>query len=139
MTGPSDEREGLIHVIAAVVCRDGRFLLARRPEGKRHGGLWEFPGGKVAAGESPLAAVRRELREELGMRVTDLGRLLFETRDPGTPFLLRFLEVRAEGEPRALEHEEVGWYAREALSDMPLAPGDARFVAERLVPDGEGG
>ncbi|MCK7504065.1 MAG: NUDIX domain-containing protein [Desulfobacterales bacterium] len=57
-----------IHVIAAVIRRDGRYLVGRRPDGKRHGGLWEFPGGKVDPGESRLEAAHRELGEELGMQ-----------------------------------------------------------------------
>jgi 8-oxo-dGTP diphosphatase len=129
-----DPEEDTVPVLAAVVRRGGRFLVARRPRGKRHGGLWEFPGGKVAPGESLLAAARRELSEELGIAVTGIGRLLFEARDPGAPFLLRFVEVRADGEPRALEHLEVGWYRPAELLRMALAPGDMRFVEEALQP-----
>ena len=64
---------GLVRVIAAVVWRGDRLLVCQRPAHKRHGGLWEFPGGKVEAGESDAAAARRELREELGVEVTAVG------------------------------------------------------------------
>jgi len=62
-----------IRVLASVIQRDNRLLVFRRPLDKRHGGLWEFPGGKVREGESDLDAARRELREELGVEVTGVG------------------------------------------------------------------
>ena len=118
-----------VPVVAAVVRRDGRFLLGRRPADKRHGGLWEFPGGKVLEGESRLAAARRELAEELGLEVVALGEHLHSVRDPGAPYVIEFIEVRARGEPVALEHSSVGWFTVAELGDMPLAPADARFAA----------
>jgi len=119
-----------IPVLAAVVRRNGRYLVARRPEEKRHGGLWEFPGGKMASDESLLEAATRELREELGLSVTGVGAVLFEAMDPGSPFLIRFVEVQVRGEPRALEHMEVGWFEPPTLQELALAPTDARFVRE---------
>src|SRR5690606_20769929 len=62
-----------IRVLAAVIRRDGRWLVCRRPAHKRHGGLWEFPGGKLEPGESLLEAATRELEEELAVRVTGVG------------------------------------------------------------------
>lgn len=125
-----DSGDEIVPVLAAVVRRNGRFLVARRPREKRHGGLWEFPGGKMGPGESLEAAAGRELREELDLAVTRAGRVLFEARDPGTPFLIRFVEVEATGEPRALEHLEVAWCGAAELQRLPLAPSDARFVEE---------
>jgi 8-oxo-dGTP diphosphatase len=119
-----------IPVLAAVVRRDGRYLVARRPEEKRHGGLWEFPGGKMDSDESLLGAATRELREELGLSVTGVGAVLFEAMDPGSSFLIRFVEVQVEGEPRALEHSELGWFSPDVLRRLALAPSDARFVRE---------
>ena len=63
------EPEGRVAVIAAVIQRGDKYLLGQRPESKRHGGLWEFPGGKVHDGESRLEAIRRELAEELALKV----------------------------------------------------------------------
>ena len=63
------EPEGRVAVIAAVIQRGDKYLLGQRPEFKRHGGLWEFPGGKVHDGESRLEAIRRELAEELALKV----------------------------------------------------------------------
>ncbi len=118
-----------IPVVAAVVTRDGRYLLGRRPDHKRHGGLWEFPGGKLDAGESWEQAAARELDEELGLRLTRVGRALFEVHDPGSPYLIRFVEVEVSGRVDAREHSAVGWFTRRELADMPLAPSDAAFVA----------
>lgn len=121
--------EEIVPVVAAVVVRGGRYLLGRRPEEKRHGGLWEFPGGKVLDGESHFEAARRELAEELALEVTSLGRLLHSVRDPGAPFRVDFVEAYADGEPRAREHAEVAWLAVDELQRLPLAPADAHFVA----------
>lgn len=123
---------GAVPVVAAVVRRDARYLVARRPAGKRHGGLWEFPGGKVTAGETDRDALERELREELDVSLVAVGPPLYEARDPGTAFLIRFRPVRIRGEPRAREHSELRWASVAELRDLPLAPGDARFVREEL-------
>jgi 8-oxo-dGTP pyrophosphatase MutT (NUDIX family) len=64
-----------IRVLAAVIRRNDRFLLCRRPSWKRHGGLWEFPGGKLEPGETPLEAAARELAEECCLRATELREL----------------------------------------------------------------
>jgi 8-oxo-dGTP diphosphatase len=119
----------LVRVVAAVVQREGRYLLGLRPYAKRHGGLWEFPGGKVHAGESTLDAARRELAEELDLRGVTLGRCLLSVRDEGSQFVIDFHDVEVEGSPTALEHEAVGWFTPDELRSLPLAPADARFAA----------
>lgn len=121
-----------IDVLAAVI-RDGdRYLVCRRPAGKRHSGLWEFPGGKVGTGESESEAAARELREELGLELTKAGRSLFAFRDPGSPFLIHFMEVEVRGTARPTEHDEIRWVTGPELLELPLAPADRAF-AERLV------
>ena len=119
-----------IPVVAAVIEREGLLLLGRRPRQKRHGGLWEFPGGKMLAGESFGDAVARELEEELGLEVEGLGPVLSRAVDPGSPFAITFVQVSVSGVPAAAEHEELAWCPREALHRMALAPADARFVSE---------
>lgn len=121
-----------IRVLASVIARADRFLVGRRPAHKRHGGLWEFPGGKVEAGESDLAAVRRELAEELAVRVREVGEVAFSVRDPGSEFVIHFLPVEIEGEPRSIEHDELRWASVRELRALPLAPSDHRFVREGL-------
>ena len=119
-----------VPVVAAVIEREGRLLLGRRPREKRHGSLWEFPGGKVAVGESLGDAVARELEEELGLEVQSLGPVLFRAVDPGSPFEIIFVQVSVSGVPVPMEHEECTWCPREELGRLALAPADARFASE---------
>lgn len=127
-----------IRVVAAIIERHGRLLVCRRPEHKRHGGLWEFPGGKVEPGESHADALRRELREELAVEVVDVGEVVFSRADPGSPFVIDFVPVTIEGEPRALEHSALAWVAPEGLGDYALAPSDWEFVGARGTGEGTG-
>ena len=115
-------------VVAAVVQRDGRYLLGRRPEEKRHGGMWEFPGGKLDPGEDAADAARRELAEELSLEVLSVGSPLHSLRDSASSFVIHFHPVETRGEPEALEHSQVGWYALDEMAGMRLAPADAGFV-----------
>jgi 8-oxo-dGTP diphosphatase len=116
-------------VLAAVIRRDDRYLLGRRAAGKRHGGLWEFPGGKLEPGETWLDAAERELREELAVSVERVGAPVFRRRDPASSFEIVFVPVQIEGEPEALEHQEVRWVEPGAMPSMRLAPADAAFAA----------
>lgn len=126
---PSDP----IPVVAAVARRGDRYLVGRRPEHKRHGGLWEFPGGKLDPGESWAGGAARELEEELALTLVRLGRTLYETRDPRSPFVIRFIEAEVSGTIEAREHSAVGWFTPSELADMPMAPSDAAFVEEVLT------
>jgi mutator protein MutT len=129
--------ESIIPVVAAVIERDGRFLVCKRPAHKRHGGLWEFPGGKVHEGETLEQAVARELEEELEMAAMTVAREpRFRARDPGSSFEILFLDTSAGGTPRPLEHEALGWFTPAELKDLPLAPSDRRFADEGLAGPG---
>lgn len=123
MTSP-----GKIRVVAAVIERDGRYLVGERPTNKRHGGLWEFPGGKLEFGETVLVAARRELTEELGVQVLAVGEKLYAIEDPGSNFVIEFHSTEITGEPVCHEHSALIWATVDELLPMALAPSDRRFV-----------
>jgi 8-oxo-dGTP diphosphatase len=123
---------GDITVVAAVIRNQtGRILLARRPDHKHMGGLWEFPGGKIRIGESPRAALVRELREELGVEAS-IEKSLTSTvhEEPGLRISLLFFAVHLlAGEPVGREGQEVRWVHPSELADYPTPPADAELVA----------
>ena len=122
-----------IVVVAGVIRRvkDGQILISRRPADSHLGGLWEFPGGKVEQGESLDTALRRELREEVGVEVS-VGRLLHETTHayPDRAVHLYFFEcVLDEGHPTARTVAETAWCTPEQLSDFTMPRANARLIA----------
>jgi mutator protein MutT len=121
-----------VQVVAAVVSRGDEFLVCRRSPDRRYAGLWEFPGGKCEPGESISIAARRELREELGVNVIDVGDEEFAIRDLDSPFLIVFAPVKISGEPECREHIELKWGKLRDLALLPLAPSDRRYVEFRL-------
>jgi len=129
--------ERSIEVLAAVIQREGRWLVGRRPAGKRHEGLWEFPGGKVLDGESQDAALARELREELDLEVASVGRALLRVHDTGSAYVITFVEVTAHGDPKPIEHTALAWCAGKDLRELSLAPAGRRFVRDGLPPLGD--
>lgn len=115
-------------VVAAVIQRGDDYLICQRPAHKRHGGLWEFPGGKLEPGESILDAASRELSEELDVRVLAVGDVMLSIDDPGSQFVIEFHRVQIDGEPKCLEHSALLWLSPHDLLDKPLAPSDRRFA-----------
>ncbi len=126
-----------VRVLAAVVSRNDRFLICQRPAHKRHGGLWEFPGGKLEPGESDAQAAHRELHEELGVQVVTVGEEQMAVHDDGSPFWIAFVPVQVDGEPACLEHSALAWATRDELRDYALAPSDRRFVEWMLAREPE--
>ncbi len=122
-------------LVAAVVLvdADGRVLLAQRPEGKSMAGLWEFPGGKVDQGETPEAALIRELREELGIDVAAscLAPFTFASHAYPDFHLLMPLYVcrKWSGIPLAREGQRLAWVRPARLADYPMPPADKPLVA----------
>jgi 8-oxo-dGTP diphosphatase len=127
----------LVEVVAAVIERpDGRFLLAQRPAGKVYAGYWEFPGGKVEPGERLVAALARELHEELGIEV--------EIADPWIVRIytyahakvrLNFFRVRAwHGEPHGKERQQLSWQHAAAVDVAPLLPANAPVLRALQLP-----
>lgn len=117
-------------VAAGVIQRDARILAARRRRGSHLEGHWEFPGGKIEEGESPEECLVRELAEEIGVTVRPRGILeVVFHRYPEKNVLLLFYRCDViEGEPRALECDEVRWVALADLPALDWAPADIPFV-----------
>jgi 8-oxo-dGTP diphosphatase len=113
-------------VAVALVRQDGHVLMQQRPFGKAHGGLWEFPGGKVDAGETLDAALIREIDEELGI-VLDADALMPLTfaAIAGEPFVILLYTCRHwRGVPRCLEGEAIDWFAPAELEGLKMPPLD---------------
>ncbi|WP_066553149.1 (deoxy)nucleoside triphosphate pyrophosphohydrolase [Croceicoccus bisphenolivorans] len=126
----------MLVVAAALIDEESRVLMHRRPLAKHHGGLWEFPGGKVESGEVPEAALCRELAEELGIAVDsrDLSPACFATGPAvpgaGTPLVILLYTCRRwTGTPRALEGEGVTWCDPAQCAAFDLAPLDRQLLA----------
>ncbi len=123
----------LLVVACALVDPDNRVLIAQRPEGKSLAGLWEFPGGKVDAGEAPEAALIRELREELGIETKEacLAPLTFASHAYPDFHLLMPLYVcrRWQGVPASREGQALKWVRAKALRDYPMPPADLPLIA----------
>lgn len=120
-------------VAAALVDSDGRVLIAQRPDGKQLAGQWEFPGGKVEPGETPEAALIRELEEELGITVKQacLAPFVFASHTYETFHLLMplYLIRRWEGEPEAREHKALKWVRPNDMRNYEMPPADLPLVA----------
>jgi mutator protein MutT len=127
-----------VHVVAGVLNdAAGRVLLAERPVGKHLAGSWEFPGGKVESGETPLAGLERELHEELGVMVEaahPLMRLMhsYPNRDIDLDV---WLVTSFRGEPRSLDGQRLRWCEREELSRADLLPADRPVVTALCLPE----
>jgi 8-oxo-dGTP diphosphatase len=123
----------LLVAAVALVDIDGRVLIARRPEGKAMAGLWEFPGGKLQAGEIPEAALVRELREELGIdtRSSCLAPIAFASHAYEDFHLIMPLYVCRvwQGSVTAHEGQELAWVRPARLADYPMPPADQPLVA----------
>jgi 8-oxo-dGTP diphosphatase len=131
--GAAPDAHPLVLVAAcALIDRDGRVLLARRPEGKTMAGLWEFPGGKLAPGETPEVALIRELKEELGIDVTVscLGAFAFASHAYERFHLLMplYLCRRWRGIPRGREGQALTWVRPERLADYQMPPADKPLI-----------
>jgi 8-oxo-dGTP diphosphatase len=121
----------MVQVVAAIIERNGRILIGRRQPSQSHPLKWEFPGGKVEAGETPEQALARELEEELGIRdATGAEITRYEYTYPGKdPILLIFLRVQSfTGEPQNLIFHEMRWEVASRLPDFDFVEGDRDFL-----------
>jgi len=128
----------IVDVAAAVIFRDdGAFLLGRRPPGSIYAGYWEFPGGKVEAGETPRLALSRELHEELGIEVESaypwiVREFIYEHAHVRLHF---FRVLRWSGELRDLQHDALAWQFAGQVGVTPLLPANAPVLAALALPD----
>jgi len=129
----TDQKPVLLVVACALVDADRRVLIAQRPLDKNMGGLWEFPGGKVETGETPEAAIIRELKEELDIDTKQacLAPLTFASFSYEKFHLLMPLYVcrKWQGTPRSLEHSALKWVKPQLLRDYPMPPADEPLIA----------
>lgn len=122
----------MIDISAGILVRDGRVLICRRMDGDGVAGLWEFPGGKREAGETPEACLIRECQEELGVTL-DAPALLTELDWPDGARTLHFsflTAVIAQGEPKCRVHSDIRWVAPEEFGSFTFCPADAAILGQ---------
>ena len=120
----------VVEVVAAVIERDGRYLITRRLQDTHLAGLWEFPGGKISPGEPPEAALKRELSEELGV-TAEIGELL-ESVDwsyPEKTVHILFFRCAIQGDPRPLQGQEMLWIEAAELPSRRFPEADAQLIS----------
>lgn len=120
----------VVVVTAAIVERDGCYLITRRPAGVHLEGFWEFPGGKCDTGESLEECLLREIHEELGCGAT-VGREVFATAHtyPEREVELHFFACSLSGEPRGVLGQELRWVSKSELRLLTFPPADAELIA----------
>jgi 8-oxo-dGTP diphosphatase len=121
----------VIKVVAAVIARDGKILIGQRRKTDSHGLKWEFPGGKVERGETPVAALARELEEELGIQARigrEIGRHTHYYPRRATIQLIFFVVTEFSGEPQSIAFESIVWESPERLTGYDFLDGDVDFV-----------
>ncbi|MDR3424946.1 MAG: 8-oxo-dGTP diphosphatase MutT [Alphaproteobacteria bacterium] len=132
MDSPLPPRPLLLVAAAVLIDGQNRVLLAQRPQGKSLAGLWEFPGGKVDAGESPERALARELREELGIETSpeSLQPLTFASHPyPDFHLLMPLYACRVwQGEPHPREGQNLAWVSKHEWQNYPMPPADDRVL-----------
>ena len=120
-----------IEVTAAVLIKEDRFLICRRPLDKSQGGLWEFPGGKIEPGETGEACICREIKEELGIEIRVIGQLAEVTHHyPDKTVHLQFYAAETiSGELELREHMAYAYVTPEEICSYELCPADAQMLA----------
>ena len=118
-------------VTAAIICHQGRVLVTQRLEGARHGGLWEFPGGKLEAEETPAAALQRELREELDLpvEVGEIFDVIYHRYDWGAVLILAYHCTPHHFDVHNLQVAAHRWLRPAELTDLPFLPADLPLIA----------
>lgn len=117
-------------VTAAIVAHQGRILVTQRPAAARHGGLWEFPGGKLEAGETPAEALQRELREELNLPVTvgEIFDVVYHRYDWGAVLILAYRCTPVHTRVQNLQVAAHRWLSPDQLASLPFLPADRPLI-----------
>jgi 8-oxo-dGTP diphosphatase len=121
-----------VHAVAGLLMRDGKLLVAERPDGRPYSGFWEFPGGKVEGGETADEAIKRELFEELGIENVE-AESWFEHLHayPDKTVLLELWRVTAfTGEPHGKEGQQLRWATYEEILHLPLLEGNFAIMSQ---------
>ena len=127
-----------LEIVAALIRRDGTYLVAQRMADDAYGSLWEFPGGKIESGETPQQALRREMNEELGIDV-EVGNRVVAYDDESDVLRINVTLYECSilhGEPVPLECSDVCWLTLDQIADKPLAPADKKafiFLRDRFL------
>ena len=126
----------ILYVVCAIIVSEGRFFLARRPENKDSGGLWEFPGGKVDEGETYQEAIVREIKEELSLDVVahQVYPSVVKTNDLGTIELIPIRVLAFGYDVELTEHSDYKWCDISDADSMSLCPGDEEIL--QMIKDG---
>ena len=114
----------------ALIDPNGRVLLQRRRADRQHGGLWEFPGGKLEPDETAIAGLLREVREELGLHLAKADmKWLARAEDPAAAIVIQLYTCRCwSGEPLCLDAAELGWFAPDELRGLAMPPLDVQLA-----------
>jgi 8-oxo-dGTP diphosphatase len=126
----------VIEVVGGIIRQGDRYLLGKRPIGKAQGGLWEFIGGKIEAGETPCEALARECREEIALEIVNARVRTAVTHaypDRAIRLTLIDCEPAPGAEPVALEHEALGWYTPSEMQSLNFCPADAALFKKLFV------
>jgi 8-oxo-dGTP diphosphatase len=132
MSIPPEQIDTPLLVTAAVIIQEEMVLITRRPDHKPHGGFWEFPGGKLNPGESPAAALKREMREELEIEVSveHIIDALYYRYDWGPVLILAYRCSISRGTPRNIEVAEHRWVPLNELQQFKLLPADKPLIEQ---------
>ena len=122
----------MTEVVAALICKNNKFMICQRPAHKARGLLWEFVGGKVELGETKEQALIRECREELNvlLSVGDVFMVVIHEYPDITVHLTLFNATIAEGDPQKLEHNEIQWITPNEISNYEFCPADEEILAK---------
>ncbi|GAB3556296.1 (deoxy)nucleoside triphosphate pyrophosphohydrolase [Spelaeicoccus albus] len=122
-----------ITVVGAIMTRDGKIFAARRNPDRSAGGLWEFPGGKIERAEQPEAALRREVDEELGIRVRVGALASRHTTTVGTALIdlaCYWAQLGSDDPKSSTDHDEMGWFTPEQLYSLKWSPADVPIIRD---------